>query len=197
MTRAYRSYSDAARDVRIRLVPLEDVEPETVIDGEEWRVIARNPRYAVSSCGRVMALFSGHGTRLGQVLHQKPNSNGYPRVAWMIAGKRKYILVHHLVCEAFHGPRPSPLHEAAHKNGQPSDCSKGNLRWSTRQENAADMVDHGTAPRGERNGRHRYSEAVIREIRSAPGPQRAIARRFGMSEANVSQIRSGKIWRHL
>lgn len=167
------------------------------IDGEEWRVTPRHPGYAVSSLGRVMRLAGGHGMKPGHILRQRLNSNGYPRVRWFTDGRDKEVLVHQLVCEAFHGPRPSPLHEAAHRNGIHSECSATNLSWKTRTENEADKLAHGTSPQGERNGRAKFVPETILAVRSAKGRQCDIARRFGMSEAHVSEIKSRRTWKHL
>ncbi|MDP7729539.1 HNH endonuclease [Mycobacterium sp. TY813] len=51
--------------------------------------------------------------------------------------------MHHLVLEAFVGPRPPGL-EGCHGNGDPADNSVANLRWDTRSANVFDSVRHGT-----------------------------------------------------
>ena len=43
--------------------------------------------------------------------------------------------VHRLVCEAFHGPQPTPNHIVLHLNEEPTDNRAENLRWGTRKEN--------------------------------------------------------------
>jgi hypothetical protein len=55
-----------------------------------------------------------------------------------------HCLVHRLVLLAFRGEPPTPHHECAHWNGDPSDNSIGNLRWATKVENHADRWRHGT-----------------------------------------------------
>jgi hypothetical protein len=59
-------------------------------------------------------------------------------------GRARNIAVHVSVCRAFHGEKPTPLHEVRHLNGDPLDNRPENLRWGTRKENAADMRAHGT-----------------------------------------------------
>lgn len=49
--------------------------------------------------------------------------------------------VHHLVLEAFHGPRPTGLH-GCHNNGDPLDNRAGNLRWDTQSGNMRDFHRH-------------------------------------------------------
>jgi hypothetical protein len=58
--------------------------------------------------------------------------------------------VHHLVLEAFVGPRPAG-HEAAHGDGDKTNNALANLRWATPKENAADRYRHGTVLFGTRH----------------------------------------------
>lgn len=95
----------------------------------EWRTAPSRPRFTVSDDGHVMG-------PSGKVLSQWPNRDGYPYVMG-----RNYV--HQLVCEAFHGPRPTPRHEVAHWDGNPANNHASNLRWATHRENEADRVRHG------------------------------------------------------
>lgn len=45
------------------------------------------------------------------------------------------IKVHRAICEAFHGPAPSPAHEVLHRNEDGTDNREDNLKWGTRKEN--------------------------------------------------------------
>ncbi len=47
------------------------------------------------------------------------------------------------------------------------------------------------------HGRARLTRSEAREILSADGRQDDIARRFGVSQTTVSQIKSGQRWKHL
>lgn len=51
--------------------------------------------------------------------------------------------------------------------------------------------------RGESHPRARLNEALVREIRSAVGAERAIAARFGVSRNAVRSVRAGLTWRHV
>lgn len=59
-------------------------------------------------------------------------------------GKQKRAHIHHLVCEAFHGPRPEGL-LALHRNGDKLDNRAENLYWGTSRQNMEDSIRHGTA----------------------------------------------------
>lgn len=47
---------------------------------------------------------------------------------------------------------------------------------------------------GERNPFAKIDQDTAAAIAAAPGTQRAIAKTFGVSQATVSLIKSGKIW---
>jgi len=46
------------------------------------------------------------------------------------------------------GERPFEEAEAAHNDGNPSNCALTNLRWATKFENRADMMHHKSRIRG-------------------------------------------------
>lgn len=99
-----------------------------------WREVPGFPGYRVSDDGQVSGPRGPLKVRVEQ---------GYCRV-WMYRdGKRVPRQVHHLVLEAFVGPRPDGL-EARHMNGNGTDNRVSNLSWGTRSENQLDRVRHGT-----------------------------------------------------
>jgi hypothetical protein len=164
--------------------------------GEEWRILPRCPNYAVSSLGRVMRIAGGKGARIGRVLRQFHHSAGYWQVTLHDRGQSA-ALVHQLVCEAFHGPRPTPEHEVAHEDGCRTNARASNLSWKTCAGNKADMLRHGTARLGEKNNLTKFSADVVRAVRSATGSCREIGLRFGMSPQNVNRIQRRELWGHL
>ena len=105
---------------------------------EVWRPIPSKPGFEASSLGRVRSW-------TGRILAQAPHIGRYRRVT-LCAPKSRYKdkqLVHRLVCEAFHGPAPSPDHVAAHANDIGHDNRPDNLRWATHRENVADLIRNG------------------------------------------------------
>lgn len=113
-------------------------------------------------------------------------------------GGHRSRLVHQVVCEAVHGPRPTPAHEATHSCGKGHDacCNPHHLRWATHVENEADKVVHGTSQHGERNHQAVLSSDDVSAIRASHGaePQRRTAERFGISQSAVSLIQKGRRW---
>lgn len=122
------------------------------------------------------------------------DSNGYGQI-WH-DGRLQHVT--RVICGRVHGPAPTPEHEAAHSCGKGNFacCTKGHLSWKTPAENQADRLCHGTHGRGEQSGTAKLTEIKVREIRALCGtqPQRSIASRFGISEALVSMIKTGKCW---
>lgn len=107
-------------------------------------------RYEVSDRGRVRSLgqevacgFGGKGQRKvkGRVLKEGRSTSGHCSVA---VGKGNTKMVHILVCEAFHGPKPSSLHEVLHLDHNPAHNHKNNLRWGTRSENLRHDYQNGS-----------------------------------------------------
>lgn len=118
-------------------------------------------------------------------------TNGYGRV-----GARG---VHIIVCEHFHGPRLLGM-EACHSHTGNRHClNPRHLRWGTRQENAADLIVHGTSMKGVRNPQAKLVDAQVAEIRrryAAGGiRQDDLAREMGVSQAQISRIVRGAQWR--
>ena len=108
--------------------------------------------------------------------------------------------VHAAVCEAFHGPRPTPRHNAAHLNGRCTDNRADNLAWVTPKENTAHRTLHGTDGRGQRNHRARLTADQVREIRErrAAGERGVdLALEYGIDQSTVSAVYTQKNWRHV
>jgi len=118
---------------------------------EEWRPVAGyEDRYEVSSLGRVRSLWAigwNYRRRRDLILKTPLNKQGYPTVNLAGTPRRPHE-VQKLVCLAFHGPRPSERHTAAHRDGIKPNCSAENIRWATWEEQAADRKRHGTARGG-------------------------------------------------
>lgn len=165
----------------------------------EWRGVEGFPRYQVSSDGRARTVI-GAGGWPPMSLTRSIDSNGYVHIALYKGGRSKRCRLHRLICEAFHGPAPSPLHEVAHNDGNRQNNHHTNLRWVTMPENQHDRVRHGTAPIGEQNGRAKLTEEDVREIRAlaASGiPHRHLAEQFGVTKPCINDVVYRKNWKHV
>jgi hypothetical protein len=158
--------------------------------------------YEVSDQGRVRSLertivrANGVPMRVaGGILScsvSNDRSRGYPAVN--LLGRSR--LVHHLVLEAFVGPRPSG-YEGCHGNGIRTDNRLANLRWDTMSGNQMDRVLHGTSNRGERCGKAKLTESQVVEILRSTERGCEIAKRFGISQQRVYNIRTRRDWAHV
>lgn len=115
---------------------------------EQWRPVpGYETSYEVSSLGRVRSLartvMRANGRPLpvaGKIksVHWNPKS----RVTQVTLGKHDVRRVHHLVLEAFVGPRPDGA-IGLHWNDDPRDNRAENLRWGSYSDNNYDRVRNG------------------------------------------------------
>jgi hypothetical protein len=108
---------------------------------ERWRKVRRAPGYQVSDRGRVRSVprvLSDGRRHGGGLLAQYQDADGYQRVS--IAGRSE--LVHVLVLEAFHGPRPAGMEGCHGPKGQQVNTA-AELRWDSKAENERDKKRTG------------------------------------------------------
>ena len=159
--------------------------------------------YEVSSHGRVRALartlpVSNQPLRYRRERMLRPwLTNGYPMVELQDKehGRKRRAFVHRFVCEAFHGPSPSPVHEVAHGDGKSLNAHWRNLRWATHAENEADKVAHGTIAIGERHGCAKLTIEQAREAKASTERSSSLARKWNVSRKAIALIRNGTNWR--
>lgn len=108
-----------------------------------WRpVVGWEGLYEVSADGQVWGV-RRKGSKGGILRLITSKRCAYPHVSLWINGKPETRYVHHLVMEAFAGPRP-PGMETRHLNGDPSDNRwPENLAYGTSSENNYDIIRHG------------------------------------------------------
>lgn len=161
-----------------------------------WKPIANWPEYQVCDDGRIRNALTGRvlkPTKCGTLGHMKVTlCSG--------ASVRRQVLVHRVVCEAFHGPPPTPKHQAAHWDGNASNNRAENVRWATKSENEADKVLHGRSNRGTRNGMAKLTEADVVAIRAAVAngaKMKDLSLAYGVRHSTISGVASGKRWKHV
>jgi hypothetical protein len=164
---------------------LEDV----ALGDEQWRPVPDAPRYSVSTQGQVKG-------PSGRILKPRSNSQGYVRINIGIGfGRSCDRYVHEMVLATFRGPRPSEEHQADHRDDNRANNSLRNLRWLT----ATDNRSRRRITRGEERPQAKLTEFQIRAIRAEPKNRTsaAIARDYGVSRRQISDIRRGISWRHV
>lgn len=113
--------------------------------------------------------------------------------------------VHVLVCEAFHGPRPTtPLPqgrwEVRHLDGDKLNNRASNLAWGTAKTNGEDRVRHGTSTTGETNPNAKLDTDNVVAMRRAWGAGRKlqeIADEHGICLSQAHNIVRGDQWGHV
>lgn len=151
---------------------------------ERWLPIAEFEEYAeVSDRGRVRSLDReirvkpvGQKPYLrihkGKILKQARHPAGYMYITLSGGGKLlSNAKVHHLVLEAFIGPRP-PGMECCHANDMPADNQLENLRWDTPAANIADRVANGKNIKTWCPAGHEYTPENTRILVNPPGVKR-------------------------
>jgi len=156
---------------------------------EEWRDVVTDDRYQVSSHGRIRSKQRGFRKLV-------PVGKGY--MSFMVStptGARLHY-VHHVVAEAFLGPRPDGA-QVAHGDGDKQNNRVSNLRYATPKENAADRRRHGTLNSGGKNGQAKLLPDQVDSVRAllATTSDNDIARQFGVSRSTIARIRHGQSWR--
>jgi len=71
------------------------------------------------------------------------NVGGYLHVVLHKDGKRKTVLIHRLICEAFHGPAPSEQHQVNHIDRCKTNNTPSNLEWVTAKGNTDHAIKTG------------------------------------------------------
>jgi hypothetical protein len=159
-----------------------------VDDSVQAFVVQLKPRKISARCqpDKFEALLSALHSQTNDCVSWPFGGSGYGySTVWFDGTTRR---VHRLICEAAHGPQPTPKHVAAHSCGNNGCINPRHLRWATQSENMLDREAHGTVPRG-----YKISEADAAEIRALKGQmsQWQIAKRFGITDSYVSAIHRG------
>lgn len=190
---------------------------------EEWRTIDGFPDYAVSRCGQIKRIAAERKWLIGKIL--KPHIDRYVYLTLYVVKEPFTLLVHRIVCQAFHGDPPSPEYEVAHRDGDRLNNHWENLRWSTHVDNEADKIAHGTSligressvplerrasgtthgrhtkpertARGEKNGTAKLNVESVIKIRTDTRTMKQIAASYGVSRVMIGYIKSGKSWAHV
>lgn len=120
---------------------------------------------------------------------------GYGKLRWQ--GRMQYA--HRLAWEDAHGPIPLGL-EPRHTCDNPPCIDLANLELGTHAQNVADSFARGRASKrtGEANNAARLTTGQVEEIRrlhAAGSTGAALARQFGMSRSQISNIVNHHQWK--
>lgn len=162
------------------------------MDPDEARTLTDLPGFLVYQDGRIQG-------PSGKILTPQANAQGYMTFSGprrRPRNQRRYR-VHVVVCRAFHGEKPSPVHGVRHLNGDQTYNAAWNLAWGTADQNAADRNLHGHTLYGLNNPAGRLSDAQVGDIKAlyttGKLTQKEIGDTFGVSRSLVGQIVRGEI----
>jgi hypothetical protein len=110
----------------------------------------------------------------------------------------KLALTHRLVWEMSCGPIPDGM-QVLHRCDNRRCVNPGHLFLGSHDDNMADKVAKGrqSSLRGSRNGNSKLTDTQVLEIRAAIGPQRAIAKQYGVNQRLVWAIKHKVMWSHI
>lgn len=154
-------------------------------------------KYSVSEEGEVMS-WNFAKKHLPRTLKQRMNRR-YMTVCLRKGGSRSFF-VHHLVAEAFIGPRPNGM-VLNHIDGDRKNNSSSNLEYVTPSENAKHacklyLIDS----RGEKHSQHKLTEEQVKEILCALKMGAFVgelAKKYSIHQSQISHIKAGRGWRHI
>jgi hypothetical protein len=166
---------------------------------EIWKVFVYQgfeTKYYGSNLGNVGRIWKGKM----KILKPSTNKYGYKSVCLWINGKQIQFLVHRLVALCFL-PNPNNYEQVNHKDGKKYDelnNQASNLEWCNSQQNMNHAKEHGLTAKGEKNGSAKITEAIVIEIfrlyHVEKWFQRRIAKHFGISQQQVSDILNRICW---
>jgi uncharacterized protein YerC len=122
-------------------------------------------------------------------------------IGWNYARTRekgKSVLLHRWVYQEYVGPIPDGL-DIRHSCNRPHCENPAHLRPGTHQDNMDDKVEAQTQhrPIGEVNVKAKLTEDQVRAILKDPRKVSVIAREYGVTRANIHDIRRRDTWKHI
>jgi hypothetical protein len=88
-----------------------------------------------------------------------------------------------------------------HSCDNPACVNPKHLRIGTPADNTADMMSRGRcgwkSQLGETNAASRLTKELVLEIRASPLTQVELAKKYGVTQANISSIILRKTWKHI
>lgn len=120
----------------------------------------------------------------------KPNGYGQVNI-----NNKKYH-AHRIAYQIYFGELPGEL-LVCHRCDNRLCCNPSHLFLGTHQDNSDDKLSKGRSNTGERQGNSKLTSQVVHQIRSLKITGQEASKRFGISPAQVSRIRTGKHWAHL
>lgn len=124
------------------------------------------------------------------------DKDGYVRILRRNKGKKKMLYLHRYVYEIEKGEIPKGK-IILHSCDNPSCINPNHLSVGTHKDNQQDMTEKGRGRIGIRNGRAKLTEKDVINIRESSKDALTLAKEYGVTRANIYNIKSRKTWRHI
>ncbi len=160
---------------------------------ETWKSIESCPEYEVSDKSRVINSKTGHLLKPGKC------SKGYRAVSLKFNNKYRSFYVHRLMAEAFIS-NPKKKTQVNHINGIKDDNRLFNLEWNTPKENIRHAWDSNRCkPKHTPQKLTKEQTIEIYEALYSPylGINKDLAKKYGVSENNISNIKHKRVGRKI
>lgn len=180
-----------------------------IVPGVRFKDVAGEPGYCVGDDGSIWCCRRGNGIQ-PFVMNRYPwrrrkcSATG-PMGHFAIKfpqpdGSTRFRKLHHLILEAFVGPRPPGLIGCHFPDPDVTNNNVNNLVWGTHKLNTSHQLIHGTRHLGSKKHGSKLTEDDVIKIREYAadgiGPEE-ISQIFHVSRANVRQIISRERWKHV
>ncbi|MEO1690729.1 MAG: NUMOD4 domain-containing protein [Cyanobacteria bacterium J06631_6] len=182
--------------------------PEVFVDIPGYEGYYQVSNYGkVRSLDRVIKEKTGKTQTLkGRVLKLRINPGGYYYIGLGKNGTKATFAIHQLVAQAFI-PNPYNKKTVNHLDGNKLNNSVANLEWCTYSENLEHAYKTGlrravkSSEVASKNYKRKLTEQQVREIKRllARGnlTHREIAKKFSVARSTITEIKSGRRWKHL
>jgi hypothetical protein len=101
---------------------------------------------------------------------------------------------HRFAYRIFNGPPPNEM-LVRHKCDNPACCNPLHLELGTHAENVSDRVARGRSASGEKNGRAKLTMKQVKEIRTSPLEDWALAMQYKVTIRAIEFVRQGVTWK--
>jgi len=178
------------------------VNPGGPTDTEIWKPVENFPGYEISNLGNVRSYKRRYWLKdFPRILQPETDKDGYRRVLLCRQKERIHFFIHHLVLEAFIGPRPSDYYISNHKDGIKANNKYSNLEWTTPSENMKHAFRLGLQTlKGIMNTGAKLRDEEVLEMRRLAKlgvKRKVLAQMFKIHEMHVGNIVRRKSWSHI
>lgn len=160
-------------------------------------VVGYEGLYQISNAGRVRSFVR---CKKGRMLRPTRHKTRGAHIILCKNSDHRTKKIHHLVLEAFIGPKPGGM-ECAHWDDDPlNNNNLDNLRWATPTENREDSRRNGTLVLGSNHPTAKLSESDIPSIHSDREngmSYRNIATKYKVSHTLIIRVLQGRAWKHV